>query len=177
MWYHSIDATRHPWACRILRDRGEAWRGERTIGWSASLALKPDVTTGCTSSGGCDVVLDSVEASLISEILQLRGQGYGMQRISGISVRHGRPTEGDHLCRPLQRETSSTSLWGTVYNDSDCEALQSAYVWPQESHPFKGLWALADSLGSWTAVRSQEAAEIHCLYSRRGRTRMSVHGV
>ena len=43
-----------------------------------------------------------MEASLVSEILQLRGQGYGTQRISGIFARHGLPIEGDHIGQPLQ---------------------------------------------------------------------------
>ena len=43
-----------------------------------------------------------MEESLVSEILQLRGQGYGTQRISGIFTRHGRPIKGDYIGRPLQ---------------------------------------------------------------------------
>ena len=153
-------------------------RGERTIDSLPHSHWGPKLATGREVSWWmwCRPWLPGEQAWLVG-ILQLRGQGYGTQRKRWYSCKTWSACRERSLQVTRNKlSTGTCGAWCTMV--ATAQGSSTHTYGPRDLTPSMGSdpWWITLSRESGTAV-VRRGLERHCLYSPRGRTRMSVRVV
>ena len=118
----SRHATGHPWVrarSEIVKFPARRSSEDGKNGQRTSLALRPEATTGCESSGGCDIAYTiGVRAWLVRAWNKYMVRATGCMKTS-VLARHGRSNE--RSLQVTRNRLSTENLRGVTYNNSNCQ--------------------------------------------------------